>query len=286
VLPLRVRRLRPDVFHGPHYTLPVGLPCPAVVTFHDPTFFSLPHLHERSKVAYFTRTARTGIKRAARVIAVSEYAKQGAITFAGAEGDRVDVVHGGVDLHRYRPEAPSGLRAPYILFVGTLEPRKDVPTLIAAYGELDTPHELVLAGQPGWGMREIEQAIAAARRTTIRLAGFVSEDEKLDLYRNASAFVYPSIAEGFGLPMLEAMACGAPVITTTGSAPEEIAGDAAVLVPPQNVTALREALHRLLSDETYAADLRRRGVVRAQRYTWEAAAARTVDVWRRGAERR
>jgi glycosyltransferase involved in cell wall biosynthesis len=283
ILPLRVRRLRPDVFFGPHYTLPSGLRCPAVVTFHDPTFFSLPHLHERAKVAYFTRTARSGIARAARVIAPSEFARRGAISHGGADAARVDVVSEGVDLARYTPGSPQTQRAPYVLFLATLEPRKDVPTLIDAFDALDGSVELVLAGQRGWGAEAIDRALGRSRSGRIRVPGYVSEDEKIDLYRGASAFVYPSIAEGFGLPVLEAMACGAPVVTTTGSAPEEIAGDAALLVPPQDPVALRDAMRRVLTDETLASDLSRRGIERAQRYTWTAAAAATVDVWRRAA---
>jgi glycosyltransferase involved in cell wall biosynthesis len=220
------------------------------------------------------------------VIAVSEYARRGAIEHVGADPDRTDVVHHGVDLSRYTPGAersdgPTG--PPYILFVGTLEPRKDVPALIEAFDALDGAAELVIVGQRGWGTAAIDDAMRRARTGSIRVAGYVSDEEKIDLYRNASAFVYPSIAEGFGLPVLEAMACGAPVITTTGSAPEEIAGDAAVLVPPRDPSALRGALARVLGDDAFAADLRRRGPERARSFTWTDAARRTVDVWRRAA---
>lgn len=280
----RVRKLGPDVFHGPHYMLPPGLRCPGVVTFHDPTFFTLPHVHEPAKVAYFTRAARAGIARATRVIAPSEYSRFGAIDHAGAAPERVDVVPDGVDLDRYTPG--DGTRAdPYILFVGALEPRKDVPSLIAAYDELDDPPELVLCGPPAWGAEAVQDAIARARRKTIRLAGFVSEQEKVDLYRGATVFVYPSLAEGFGLPVLEAMACGAPVVTTTGSAPEEVADGAALLAPPGDVNALREAIANVLDDEDLAAGMRSRGIARARTFSWKAAAARTVSVWRTAADR-
>ena len=279
----RVRRLRPDVFHGPHYTVPGGLRCPSVVTFHDPTFFTAPELHERAKVAYFTRAARSAIDRASRVIAVSEYTRRGAIEHAGADADRVDVVHHGVDLVRYAPVRTESARSPYILFVGTLEPRKDVPTLVDAYDALDTTAELVIVGQRGWRTSAIDDALRRPRNRPVRLAGYVTDDEKIELYRNASVFVYPSIAEGFGLPVLEAMACGAPVVTTTGSAPEEIAGDAAVLVPPGDVRRLGDAISRVLADDAFAAGLRRRGTERARSFTWTDAARRTVDVWRRAA---
>jgi glycosyltransferase involved in cell wall biosynthesis len=285
VLPLRVRALRADVFHGPHYTIPAGLSCPSVVTFHDPTFFTHPHVHERTKVAYFTRAARTGIKRATRVIAVSEYTKRGAIEHAGADPARVDIVLHGIDHDRYRPGDVSPA-VPYILFVGALEPRKDVPTLIDAYAQLvagGIRHELVLGGLPAWGVEQIEEAIARTGLKTIRRTGYVTDEEKIDLYRGASAFVYPSIAEGFGLPVLEAMACGTPTITTTGSAPEEIVGDAAILVPPQQPAGLSAAIARILDDPDLAADLRRRGPERAKTFTWQRTADQTVEVWRRAA---
>ena len=283
LLARRVNALRPDVFHGPHYTLPSGLRCASVVTFHDPTFITHPQLHERSKVAYFTRAARSAIGRATRVIAISQYARRGAVELAGADPERIDVVLHGVDIERFSPAEVHRDREPYVLFVGTLEPRKDVPSLIAAWDELDVPHELVLVGQPGWGMDGIERAMAAARKRTIRLTGYVSDDDVVDLYRAAAAFAYPTIAEGFGLPVLEAMACGTPVVTTTGSAPEEFATGTALLVEPRDVGALRDALHRVLTDPTLAADLRRRGVERAREHTWTAAARATVDVWRRAA---
>lgn len=292
VLPVRVRRLRPDVFFGPHYTLPAGLRVPSVVTFHDPTFFTLPRLHERKKVAFFRRAARAGISRASRVIAVSEYARRGAIEHGGADPDRVDVVSEGIDPRRYRPvvDGPRS-RRPFVAFVGALEPRKDVPSAIAAFDEAmelcGTSHEFLIAGPRAWGAAAVDRALADARHAaSIRLLGFIPDDEKVTLLQRADCFVYPSIAEGFGVPVLEALACGAPVITTTGSAPEEIAGDAAVLVAPQDRAALRDALVSVLRDEALSAKLRAAGPARASSYTWETAAAATVDVWRRAAEGR
>ena len=295
VLPLRVRRLRPDVFHGPHYTVPAFIGCPSVVTFHDPTFFTLPQLHERTKVVYFRRAARAGIARAARVIAVSSYAGRGAVDYAGADPDKVDVVYEGVDSNRYRPAADdepvrgSAFGAsgePFILFVGSIEPRKDVPTLLAAYqGLLQSGfrHHLVLAGPPAWGSAEVAAGIERLQSGTVHQLAYVPEEQKIELYRRASVFVYPSIAEGFGLPVLEAMACGVPVVTTTGSAPEEIAQDGALLVPPRSPEALREAIARALTDEQLAADLRRRAVDRARSFTWARTAEATLDVYRKAA---
>ena len=282
LLARRANALRPDVFHGPHYTLPAGLRCPAVVTFHDPTFFTHPELHERSKVAYFKRAARSGIARASRVIAISEYARRGAVERLGADPERVDVVLHGVDTERYTPAETQPDHDPFVLFVGTLEPRKNVASLVLAWDELDVPQRLVIAGQRGWGMTSLDRVIAEASRPPL-VKGYVTEDEKIALYRAADAFVYPSIAEGFGLPVLEAMACGTPVVTTMGSAPEEVASGSALLVPPQDIPALRDAIANVLTDPTLAADLRRRGIERASAFTWKRAAEQTVEVWRRAA---
>lgn len=286
-LPRRVRRIRPDVFHGPHYTLPRGLGVASVVTFHDPTFFTLPELHERAKVAYFTRAARSGIARATRVIAVSEYARRGAVDEAGADAGRVDVVLEGVDTRRYSPgDAPVFPFEPFILFVGALEPRKNVPALVRAFGELASsglPHHLVLAGPRAWGAAEVEAATAGSPPGRVHQLDFVSEDRKIALYRRAAVLAYPTIAEGFGLPVLEAMACGTPVVTTSGSAPEEFASEAAVLVPPRDEAALRDAIRSVLTDEAVSSRLRRAGPDRAKELTWRRAAEKTLDVYERAA---
>jgi len=284
----RVNRLRPDVFHGVHYTLPPGLRVPATVTFHDATMLTMPEVHERSKVVWFQRAIPAGIARATRVICVSDSARQGAIDHAGADPDRTHTVPLAVDHARYRPvegarpAEVSGICAgPYVLWVGALEPRKDVPTLVDAFERLaaDVPHDLVLVGPDAWGAEAITDRIARSPvRDRIRRTGWVSEDTKADLYRHADAFAFPSLAEGFGLPVLEALACGTPTVTTTGSAPEEVAGDAAMLVEPQDPAALADAIASALGDE--AERLRAAGPARAARYTWEATAEQTAEVWR------
>jgi glycosyltransferase involved in cell wall biosynthesis len=294
VLPLRVRRLSPDVFHGPHYTLPPQLPCASVVTFHDPTFFTNPELHERTKVAYFTRMARVGVRRAARVIAVSQYAARGAAEHCGARSDRIDVIHHGIDLSRYAPASNEqdeklrhglGITGPYVLWLGAIEPRKDVGSLVRAFARLardGAAHELVLAGPRAWGAAELDQeAAGSGLGSRIHRPGYVSEDEKIALYRGADVFAYPSIAEGFGLQVLEAMACGCPVVTTTGSAPEEVGAGAVRLVEPRDASALCAALSAVLDDAVEAAAMRERGLARAHEFSWDRAAAATIATYRR-----
>jgi len=296
VLPLRIRRIAPDLVHGPHYTLPDRLRPPGVVTFHDPTFFTMPEVHERSKIAYFTRMARAGIRRASRVIAVSEYARRGAIEHAGADPDRVDVTPLGVDRSRFRPPADDeltdderertalGVTDPYILWVGAIEPRKDVPTLVRAFASLvaeGADLRLVLAGPRAWGADEAEAAIASSGVSErIALAGYVSERAKVALYRGAAVFAYPSLAEGFGLPVLEAMACGTPVVTTAGSAMEEFADGVAEFVAPAEANALASAIRRVVEDPALARELGRLGTARAAEYGWDRTAAATLLSYR------
>lgn len=298
LLPVRARRLGPAVFHGPHYTLPRWLSGPGVVTFHDPTFFTHPEVHERAKVAYFSRMARAGTHRAERVIAVSEYARHGAVRHAGAEPSRVDVVPLGVDHQRYRPDgdpeadavlrAALGVESPYLLWIGALEPRKGVPALVQAFADLvraGLPHRLVLAGPRAWGAAAVDEAVARSGVAgRVLFPGYVEEAQKLALYRGADALVYPSLVEGFGLPVLEAMACGCPVVTTTGSGPEEVGGDAVELVPPGDPATLREGIERVVTDRARAEELRGRGLDRAGGFGWARTAAGTVETYRRAAE--
>jgi glycosyltransferase involved in cell wall biosynthesis len=288
----RINRLTPDVFHGVHYTLPRGLKVPATVTFHDATMLTMPEVHETSKRIFFQRAIPAGIARADQVICVSESARRGAIDHAGADPARTHAVPLAVDHARYRPaeaDRPPEVRSvcdgPYLLWVGALEPRKDVPTLVRAFELLagQIPHRLVLVGPDAWGADAITERIASSPvRDRIVRTGWISEDTKADLYRHADAFAYPSLAEGFGLPVLEALACGTPTVTTTGSAPEEVAGDAALTVAPGDSDGLAAAIGRALGEE--ADRLRRDGPVRAGRYTWEATATRTVEVWRLACE--
>ncbi len=289
LLPVRVRRIAPDVFHGPHYTVPGGLLCRSVVTFHDPTFFTHPQLHERAKVVYFGRLARTGVKRATRVLAVSRYAARGAVEHAGADPDRVDVVHLGVDDERYQPQSGPddrklrerlGVTGPYVLWFGAVEPRKDVPTLLRAFAlsRAAAGCQLVLGGPPAWGAADVDATVESTGLSDrVVRTGYVTEQEKIALYRGSSVFCYPSIAEGFGLPVLEAMACGAPVVTTTGSSPEEVGGGAVLCVPPKNVEALREAIDSVMEDEALRERLRTHGPKRAESFSWQRTAEQTLS---------
>jgi glycosyltransferase involved in cell wall biosynthesis len=287
--PRLAARVRPDVWHGPHYTMPLRADVPSVITIHDLTFFDHPEWHERPKVPFFRRMIRAVAARADVVICVSEYTAERLRAHLAPNGEVLVIPH-GVDHKRFVRQdgqaevasdtaalARHGVEPPYIAFVGTLEPRKDVPTLVRAFA-LVAPTQpdlrLVVAGGDGWGTAEVRDAIAASGfATRVIRTGYLDDPTVAALFRRAAAVAYPSQEEGFGLPALEALACGAPLVTTKGSALEEVTVDAALLVPPGDVHALAGALTRLLNDPAASDRLRTAGPERAALFTWE----RTVD---------
>jgi glycosyltransferase involved in cell wall biosynthesis len=205
----------------------------------------------------------------------------------------VRVIPHGVDHARYRPEPAEddealltalGVHPPYVAFVGTLEPRKDVPTLVRAFDRVAGARpdlSLVLGGLDGWGVAAVNESVArAVHRDRIQRLGYVPEPGVPALLRQASAVAYPSLDEGFGLPALEALACGAPLVTTAATAMAEVTGDAALLVPAGDERALADALDEAIAGDPVSDDRRRRGLERAAGYTWEASAAAHAEVYR------
>jgi glycosyltransferase involved in cell wall biosynthesis len=297
-LPRLLRHRRPDVHHAPHYTMPERSPVPVVVTVHDCTFFDHPEWHERSKVAFFRRAIRLAASRAAVVVCVSETTARHLRAVCAVSGPVVVAPH-GVDASRFSPEpAPADAAAlrslgldqgrRFVLFVGTVEPRKDVATLVrafAAVADADDDVALVVAGGTGWGGGATEEAVAAASRHAGRIVrtGYVPDDAVPALLRAATVVAYPSLEEGYGLPALEALACGAPLVTTSGTAMAEMAGPAALLVPPGDADALAAALAAVLGagrDDPAVAERRKAGFGVAAERTWEASAARHVEAYR------
>jgi glycosyltransferase involved in cell wall biosynthesis len=255
----------------------------------------------------FRRAIRTAARRADAIVCVSRRTAQRFGELCAPTG-RVFVVPHGVDHERFRPEAPAsgvstghdtvsddehlrrlGVRGPYVLFVGTLEPRKAVPDLVAAFDGVAEKHadlSLVLAGQPGWGIEAVRRAIGAARfGDRVVQTGYVPDDAVPALLRRAAVAAYPALEEGFGLPALEALACGTPLVTTAGTAMAEVSASAAVLVTPGSVAELAEALEEALDAGTAVQRRRRLGVEVAAGHTWAASAAEHVSAYRWAARR-
>jgi len=278
-----------DVWHAPHYTMPRTGTRPTVVTIHDLTFFTNPEWHEARKVAFFTRAIRYASRHADVLVCVSEFTKAQLAEWAPTSRPVVVAPH-GVDLARFLPrsaaETPPALpsTAPYILFVGTFEPRKGIDVLLEAFSLVASRHdevELWLAGQPGWGMADAEQQLAqhpfAAR---IRRLGFVSDELLPELYRRASVVAYPSRGEGFGLPVLEALACGATVVTSSDTVMAEVAGDAALFAPVGDSEALAGAIDSsITASDDQRQEWSRAAVAQAATFTWERSIARHLEAY-------
>jgi glycosyltransferase involved in cell wall biosynthesis len=282
-----------DGFDIVHATNPAGVPPvrdgqALVVTVHDLAFERFPQRFPRSWRLLYRAGVRAASRRADAILVPSSATAEDLRTLTQVDPGKVHVTPLAATL----PPAVSdpaaalerlGVRRPYVLFVGTLEPRKNVVTLIRAYRQIapDMPHSLVLAGPDGWFIEETDRELARIGPGTVVRTGRVGDADLDALYRGADAFAYPSAYEGFGLPVLEAMARGVPTVASDVPALHEVADDAALLVKPGDVADLAEALARLLTDTTLAEDLRRRGPERAAGYTWAATARATLEVYRR-----
>jgi glycosyltransferase involved in cell wall biosynthesis len=284
------RSVGADLLHGIHYELPRRAGMPTVVTVHDLTLVTHPQWHEASKVRFFGWAMRRSVAAASRVLCVSATTARDLTEHLGVDPARVDVTPLGTDLRPASEQAVAAVRRrlgvdePYVLGLGTLEPRKNLPALVHAFASLaqQLPHRLVLAGTAGWGAGEVAEAVRSSGvADRILLAGYVPEADKAALFTGADVFAYPSSYEGFGLPVLEAMACGTPVVTTTGGSLPEVAGDAALLVEPGDAETLAVAIGKLAGDPGERVALVQRGLVRAAGFTWNRCAALTAEAYRR-----
>lgn len=297
-IPALARRVRPDVLHSPHYTMPVLARTPGVVTVHDATFFSHPELHLPTKGRFFRAWSRTSARRADGLVVPSEATRDEVVRWAHADPARVTVAYHGVDAERFRPvsdDERARVRAtldigevPYVAFLGTLEPRKNVPALVRAWvavcAGLDRPPALVLAGGRGWDDTLDGELARVPSHLTVRRPGYLPMGDLAGFLSGAAVVAYPSLGEGFGLPVLEAMACGATVLTTPILSLPEIGGDA-VAYRGTGEAEIADGLRHLLSDERLRADLARRALVRAAGFTWEASAEAHIAAYERAIAR-
>lgn len=291
-----------DLVHGLVNVLPLATTArdsglvhlPGVVTVHDLSFVRLPEVLPPAKRAYLTALCLRSTLQAKRVIAVSRQTADDLITSFGLPAAKIEVIPNGVG-GEFTPasadsaaqfRARKGLPERFLLYVGTLEPRKNLELLVRAFARFraaspaDADVQLVIAGGKGWYYETVFGAVRAlGLERRVRFAGFVPGEELPDWYRAALAFVYPSRFEGFGLPLLEAMASGTPVITSTAPSLLEVAGDAAIAVSPHDEQALADAMALLVGQQAVRAELRRLGPARAAGYSWEQTAFATVQVY-------
>lgn len=293
-MPMLSHRDGLDLFHGTVNVLPFGLACPAVVTIHDLAFLRSPEQVTARRYRYLKWMVRSSARRAEVVIVPSVATGEDVEELLRVPADRIAVVPLGVS-DRFGPASDGEiarakerylLTKPYVLAVGTIEPRKNLPRLIEAMGLLrdDVEEELVLAGPSGWLTDEVERAIAkSGLGERIRRPGYIEDDDLVPLYSAASVVAMPSLYEGFGLPVLEAMACGATVVTSNVSSLPEVAGDAAILVDPLSVESIADGVRTAISGPELRATQGRAAMQRAGQFTWTRTARETMAVYRSAA---
>lgn len=290
-LPLSGLAHQLDVFHGPLNVLPMAMRTPKVVTVHDLAFLRYPEQLPRARRAYMVAATRLSARTADRIIAVSGNTADDLMHWLDLPAERIVVI----------PEAPSprirqvtgtsldafrmrfSIDRPYILVVGTLEPRKNLDFFLKVFASVadQIPHQLVLVGPEGWMTESFHQSLVDLRLgNRVRLTGFVSDGELGGWYSGAEVFAFPSVYEGFGLPAVEAMACGAAILASAASCFPEVIGDAGILVPPTEQASWGDALLRLVSDRELNDEFRRRSLDRGSTYSWERTAVETLAVYR------
>lgn len=292
VFPQDLTRRHLDVAHV-QYFIPPAAPCPIITTIHDVAFRRFPELFPLKHRLLLNLLIPPTARNAAAVITGSEATRRDLIELYDVLPERVVVTPYAAD-PIYQPMDPDEarravrdrfrIRSPYLLSVGVLQPRKNLPRLVRAYNRLarEIPHRLVLVGKEGWASEDLQRAISEAPpgREPV-FTGYVPDADLPALYAGADVFVYPSLYEGFGLPPLEAMACGTPVITSNTSSLPEVVGEAGVMVDPLDVHALAQAIRELLDDEPRRLALRAAGIRRAAEFHWDRTARETVKVYRK-----
>ena len=293
-LPGLLQRKGVSVFHGPAFMIPLRFSgFRTVVTIHDIVAFIKPETVPLKYALYMRFLIGLVVRKADRVITPSESTKQDLIDRLKVPEEKIEVVYEAVS-DEFKPwsgpgraeqvKRKFGIRDRYMLFVGNLEPRKNLVRLMRAFerarDRLGGAYQLVISGKKGWLYKDILTTYEQVNRGDVILTSYVSDKDLVDLYRSADMFVFPTLYEGFGLPVLEAMGCGAPVITSSVSSIPEIAGDAAVLVDPLDIGQISEAMVEVAFSEALRANLREKGLRQAAGFTWTKTAERTLEIYR------
>jgi glycosyltransferase involved in cell wall biosynthesis len=289
------RREKVDLLHGLKSAVPFWCPCFTVVTLHDLIPVTHPETETRAAQLYWRMQIPIAARRATFIITDSDHARQEIVKMFAVPDRRIAVTPLGYPPAMDDPPDPVrsaevrrhyGLPDSYILYVGTIQPRKNLDMLIEAYallrGEKATARKLVIAGRKGWLYDTLFARISSlGLQQEVIFTGFVTDEELPHLYDGACLFVYLSLFEGFGLPPLEAMSRGVPVVTSNTTSLPEVVGDAGIMVSPRNLDDVVEGMRRVLSDAAMAEKLRQAGKVRARQFSWERTAQETLDVYRR-----
>ena len=292
VWPLAAMQVQADLLHSMAFVTPLLNRKPTIVTVYDLSFEHYPERYTRFKRTYLQTQTRRSVRQASHVVTIAEDGKRDVVKMYGVSPEKVDVVTPGVDFDVFRPiptpqltqfKQKHQLTKRFILHVGTLQPRKNLPTLIDAYAALNDPDvELIFVGGKGWLYDDIFAKVEQLGLTErIRFTGFVPDDQLPLWYNAASVLVMPSVYEGFGIPIADAMACGTPVIASNASSLPEVVGDAGLLFYPQDVAALTECIHKILNDVALAHVLSERGLQQAKRFSWIQSGQKMAAVYRK-----
>lgn len=291
--PLSLLAGRFDGYHAMAFASPLVLSLPSVVTVYDLSFVHYPERLKAMRRLYLRLLTPLSVRRASQVIAISHSTARDLTVTFGTPAEKITIAAPGYDPATFRPLAKADSEAfrqsqhlpeRFWLFIGTLEPRKNLVTLFEAYARIDPTKRLplIIGGGKGWDTEPIFAAVDRLNLNKfVHFVGFISPDVLALWYNAAEVFLYPSVFEGFGLPVLEAMACGTPVIVSDASSLPEVAGDAGITVPPHDVDAWHAALLRALRDESWRGDARERGMQHAARFTWHETARQTVNSYRK-----
>lgn len=282
-----------DLVHCNTFSIPHFKKAKLVSTMYDLTVITHPECHQKANIERCLKGIRASVERADHIIAISECTKRDLVNHLGAPEELITVTHlaAGPEYSEVRDKnALASVRAKYnlpenyVLFVGSLEPRKNIKTLLKAYSavsaRLRKAFPLVIAGAKGWLNSDIPSLVEGLGiKESVRFTGYIDANDICAVYSGASVFAYPSLYEGFGLPILEAMSCGAPVITSNTSSMPEVAGDAARLIDPLNAEELASALEAVLDNETLRAEMKKKGLARAASFSWDRCARETLGVY-------
>lgn len=285
----------PDVFFTPAHVVPFVYRGASVATVHDLGYHYFPAAHTKNQVAYLKLSTRANGRLSKQIVADSEATKADLIRFYGLDAGKIKVIYPGLDPTLRRVDdrelianscSKYGIKAPYLLYIGTLQPRKNLERLVRAFAQSGLPHQLVLGGKTGWQTESLFNEIAALDemvREQILLPGYIDEGDKAALLSGATALLFPSLYEGFGFPVLEAQVCGTAVLAANSSSLPEISSGSALLVDPLDMDALANGLRQVVMDDALRQELTGKGYANVRRFDWDKTADAVLDVLEKAA---